>query len=392
MEFNNKIEMLGERKVRYIKSPVIEGKTVFLDVITGNIVAMPNDMTNVTAANIWYSGHDDFEDYPLREHIDSSYDNTLLYDDGIMILSRKDAGNHNIAWESGWNAIIDENEAILSNIEKNYNVTLDSVNTMGLSYGDALAMRTFAKNNKKGICCIMGASSAAEWYPLGKSKWNSNVEADPHRAFMTEEEYQNCEGRKFFVFESGAGGEYTYVKTLVEKGADVYWIDVSYNPEKDTSSRGSAHDYAYKKALRNGLYKALSGDEEATRMLYEAFKIRKCTSFEQLDGIPISENNTFKWEEITFEEFYDAILSELSYTIKIKPLGINPVLNEKLGAIDDDTILSNLETVTNHVNDIRGVLNGIISPQSLGASSTVLITVDGLVSEYGTAMDTFSNS
>ena len=404
MEFNNKVEMLGERQVRYIKSPIIEGKTVFLDVATGNIVAMPTDMSNVTAANVWYSGYDAFGKYPLREHIDSSYGNNLLYDDGIMILSKKDAGNYNIAWESSWDAIIDNNEAILSNIEKAYDISLDSVNTMGLSYGDALAMRTFANSDKKGICCIMGASNndGNTWYGdfgtkppknIGLQEGGYSIDYDPRRAFMTSEEYQNCVGRKFFIFESGAGGDYTYVKTLVEKGADVYWFDVYYDPQKGcTKGYGTAHEDAYKRALNNGLYKALSGDEEAARQLYEAFRPKKCTHFESLDGVPLSKNNTFVWEEISFDEFYGTILSELSDSVKIKPLGINPVLNDLLSSMDDDTIISNLETVVDHMNAIRGVLNGIEPFSSLGGVSTVLITVDGLISQYGGSVSAFADS
>ena len=397
MKFENKIEMYGNREVQYLQSPTFEGKKVFKDVATNNIVVIPENIADIDGANIWYAGYGPFnegkvnasngpEGYPLIAHINATKE--------VMILSGRYAGNHNISYESNWDAIIEDNNAILSNIENTVGQSIDNVNTMGLSYGEALAMRTFADSDKKGICCIMGASNnwgdpsngnyGNTWYgdlgsrppkASGLQPSGHKIDFDPCRAYMTNAEYQNCVGRKFFIFESGAGGDYTYVKTLVEKGADVYWFDVYLNPETGTTGDRTAHADAFTRALDKGLYAALSGDDEAIKELYDAFKPKK------VKDVTVEDQN-YEWAEISLEEFRNIILSELDNSVQLTQLKINEGLKNALSAAGEDTLLTTLETVAHRMNNIRGIVDAYTEVPNGGFHSTAPKKLADYINKY----------
>lgn len=76
----------------------------------------------------------------------------------------------------------------------------------------------------------------------------------------------------------------------------------------------------------------------------------------------------------------------------IPDLTINSSLLSALNESGHDNIRSNLETVENHLNGIRGVLNGMAPFNSLGGISTVLITIEECISAYSNVMNIYKDS
>lgn len=348
-------------------------RIIIKHVATGNYISIPKSAieNGEAASTVWYTGYAAVSD--SQQHVKA----ISSCNSGILIVNNSKKSAYAGSSPEAWDALIDENDALLDWVSDTYGIDITANNTAGTSIGDAPSMHSFLENDR-GICCILGASDRAQGsYHPGitdaeiKNNDQTSVASGGYvqntRAFYSEEEYQKCAGRTFFIFQNHGDEEHLFVKKLVEHKANVYFFQVD----------GNAHMQARFEALEGDLYDAISGDEAAIEKLYNEFKpvtVRDITN--------VDEEGNYVWEEVTLDEFKSTILSELATTIQLTQLKINEGLKNALSAAGEDTLLTTLETVAHRMNNIRGIVNAYTEVPNGGFHSTAVKKLADYINKY----------
>ena len=315
-------------------------KTVFLDMETGDIAAIPNSLlqdtsTNVEAsANVFHTGqyslvgrvnknnmqfgigNSSDKGYELATNsINACNDNILVIKDYFQGFVAQNGHDRDMPTgmdnQGNWDSSIDATDNLISYISETTGITINRQNELSCSCGDAVAMKSYANNEEnRGILCIVGASaSPGTMYTPDFALPSVNhpvtgkpLKDNPNRAFLTDEEYKKIAGETVFVVESTNGEYYTYVNKLCDNDVNVYLFEVI---DSESVPSGSAHAQGPNIAFNYDIFDVMNGDKEKLQEMFDAgFPIKKRIT---------NENGENEWVDASFNEVYrDIFLSNLS--------------------------------------------------------------------------------
>ena len=164
-------------------------------------VYIPANVTSDTPVTVYYTG-----DIGGARNGESYWDIDRLAQQGLdQIVIINDHGSRYIYGDTYIDGTFRNNEMIVQQIEQEYGVTLDQINTVGSSAGDKCALYTYAEmcreGRREGYCCLTGVSTINVVQNEGQP-----YHYGPNRAFI--EDYSPLKGQTVFCFE-GAGAALT---------------------------------------------------------------------------------------------------------------------------------------------------------------------------------------
>ena len=355
IKFKDEVTQFCGRNVRFAKHDYVDGRIIFKDIESGNIVSMPKEITGDIGTHVYYTGQHGVNEYGVDELVITNCH------DGVVILNeykKPDLTPVPSEKNDNWGKAIAINDSIIDSIEKEYGIKFNYQNEYGVSMGDAPSMRAFAESDNNGVLCIMGASCATSYNPIG-AEINPYVPNNPRRAFLTQNQYQQVAGRTVLLFESGDGEDYTYVNTLAENGANVYLFEV-------LGKGNSAHDNAYKDAIRHDLFAATSGNRGALNNLCQAYPPKKY------------ENG--KWVTANIDEVYRSVVNSNSTSYKTDLAQISSIDDlTKAGKFDVNEYTSEVSTKYSSLSTLS---NLSLSYLNSGLQNSELASDLNYVSDY----------
>ncbi len=308
------------------------------------------------------------------------------------IMQSNDPLQFDVIYVSKYSTTTDKPQNLVSDLDSHFDATITNATFEGWSGGvggafenTCLFVEKLTEDNPNVVVNMVGVDA------LISGGYDVTAESDRQKLRGKYAKYIEILKKynvNFYTLGEEYGGQKSNSSTLASVLAEFGLNAKEIAIDDMVKHHGVGHTELFRLSLETKLLPALAGltslsEEEIKYLSFEGTEEDKWEWHIYVNGD--RENG-----EIDLIDFLGAMLS--SKFASIQNLNINSKLSDALAQQGNDIILSNLELVISRMNDIRGVIKGMVTAPASSFSTTAPAFLGACISSYGDAASTLMES